>query len=235
MNKNKIHILLVDDDRQNSLLLKRFLELEGYSVTYASDGAAAWEMYNRQHPDLILLDVNMPVMNGFELAQKIREMDNEVFLFFLTDRTEKADRLKGFHLKGNDYIPKPFYPEELIARIDERFENRKVNVQCRYMIGKTLFDSQNSTVTYNGITRNLSARQTDILVLLSRSAGILVTRDEILNQVWGDISYWWVLSIPFFISCIRQQNPLTVLSKIILRKVKQFNLPPQKNEGFLHF
>ena len=63
MNKNEIHILLVDDDRQNSLLLKRFLELEGYSVTYASDGAAAWEMYNRQHPDLILLDVNMPVMN----------------------------------------------------------------------------------------------------------------------------------------------------------------------------
>ena len=188
MNKNEIHILLVDDDRQNSLLLKRFLELEGYSVTYASDGAAAWEMYNRQHPDLILLDVNMPVMNGFELAQKIRETDSEVFLFFLTDRTEKADRLKGFHLKGNDYIPKPFYPEELIARIDERFENRKVDVQCRYVIGKTLFDSQNSTVTYDGITRNLSARQTDILVLLSRSAGILVTRDEILNQVWGDIS-----------------------------------------------
>ena len=83
MNKNEIHILLVDDDRQNSLLLKRFLELEGYSVAYASDGAAAWEMYNRQHPDLILLDVNMPVMNGFELAQKIREKDNEVFLFFL--------------------------------------------------------------------------------------------------------------------------------------------------------
>lgn len=136
MNKNEIHILLVDDDRQNSLLLIRFLELEGYSVTYASDGAAAWEMYNRQHPDLILLDVNMPVMNGFELAQKIRETDSEVFLFFLTDRTEKADRLKGFHLKGNDYIPKPFYPEELIARIDERFENRKVDVQCRYMIGK---------------------------------------------------------------------------------------------------
>lgn len=82
MNKNEIHILLVDDDRQNSLLLKRFLELEGYSVAYASDGAVAWEMYNRQHPDLILLDVNMPVMNGFELAQKIRETDNEVFLFF---------------------------------------------------------------------------------------------------------------------------------------------------------
>lgn len=83
MNKHEIHILLVDDDRQNSLLLKRFLELEGYVVTYASDGAAAWEMYKQQHPDLILLDVNMPGMNGFELAQKIREIDSEVFLFSL--------------------------------------------------------------------------------------------------------------------------------------------------------
>lgn len=92
MRKDEIHILLADDDVQNSLLLKRFLELEGYSVTYASDGVAAWEMYGQQHPDLILLDVNMPGLNGFELAQKIRETDNDVFLFFLTDRTEKADR-----------------------------------------------------------------------------------------------------------------------------------------------
>ena len=212
MNKNEIHILLVDDDRQNSLLLKRFLELEGYSVTYVSDGAAAWEMYNRQHPDLILLDVNMPVMNGFELAQKIREIDSEVLLFFLTDRTEKADRLKGFHLKGNDYIPKPFYPEELIARIDERFENRKVNVQCRYMI-----------VTYNGITRNLSARQTDILVLLSRSVGILVTRDEILNQVWGDISYSNSMSLNVQITYLRH----------ILAPDNTINIVSVKKKGYI--
>lgn len=223
MNKNEIHILLVDDDRQNSLLLIRFLELEGYSVTYASDGAAAWEMYNRQHPDLILLDVNMPVMNGFELAQKIRETDSEVFLFFLTDRTEKADRLKGFHLKGNDYISKPFYPEELIARIDERFENRKVDVQCRYVIGKTLFDSQNSTVTYDGITRNLSARQTDILVLLSRSAGILVTRDEILNQVWGDISYANSMSLNVQITYLRH----------ILAPDDAINIVSVKKKGYI--
>lgn len=119
-------------------------------------------------------------------------------------------------MKGNDYIPKPFYPEELIARIDERFENRKVDVQCRYMIGKTLFDSQNSTVTYDGITRNLSARQTDILVLLSRSVGILVTRDEILNQVWGDISYSNSMSLNVQITYLRHilapDNTINIVS-----------------------
>ena len=203
MKRNEIHILLVDDDVQNSLLLKRFLEVEGYLVTYASNGATAWEMYKQLHPDLILLDVNMPAMDGFELAQRIRQTDSNVFLFFLTDRTEKADRLKGFQLKGNDYIPKPFYPEELIARIDERFENRKVNVQCQYTIGKTLFDSKNSIVTFNGITRNLTARQTDILALLARSAGVLVSRDEILKSVWGDISYSNSMSLNVQITYLR--------------------------------
>ena len=115
--------MLVDDDRQNSELLRKFLEVEGYEVDYAENGRAGWEMYAANRPDLVLLDINMPEMNGFELARKIREQDRDVLIFFLTDRTEKADRLKGFDLKGNDYIPKPFYPEELIAKIKERFEH----------------------------------------------------------------------------------------------------------------
>lgn len=117
-------ILLVDDDVRNSMLLKRYLEVEGFDVTYAPDGTAGWKMYCSSRPDLILLDVNMPGMDGFELARRIREMDRDTLLFFLTDRTERDDRLKGFSLKGNDYIPKPFYPEELTARIRERLEAR---------------------------------------------------------------------------------------------------------------
>lgn len=224
MNKKGIQILLADDDRQNSLLLKRFLEVEGYTVTYAPDGLAAWEIYRRQHPDLILLDVNMPGMNGFELAQKIRETDNEVFLFFLTDRTEKADRLKGFHLKGNDYIPKPFYPEELTARIDERFENRKVTIQGRYVIGKTQFDSRNSTVTFDGITRNLSARQTDILVLLAQSVGVLVSRDEILIPVWGDSNYANSMSLNVQITYLRHLLAPDASIRIVSVKKKGYIL-----------
>lgn len=79
----------------------------------------------------------------------IRKTDDEVLLFFLTDRTERDDRLKGFSLKGNDYIPKPFYPEELIARIKERFENRKHEVPQSFTIGNTLFNRNLSNVTYN--------------------------------------------------------------------------------------
>lgn len=187
MNRT-INILLVDDDLKNSMLLKRFLEVEGYCVTYANNGAIGWELYHTSNPDLILLDINMPEMNGFELAKKIREVNNKVLIFFLTDRTEKDDRLKGFQLKGNDYIPKPFYPEELIAKIKERFENRTIETQQEYLIGNTLFDSNISTVTYNGVSHTLTARQTDILLLLSQNMGKMVEREQILRIVWGDDS-----------------------------------------------
>ena len=185
---NAINILLVDDDLKNSMLLKRFLEVEGYCVTYANNGTIGWELYHTSKPDLILLDINMPEMNGFELAQKIREVNQKVLIFFLTDRTEKDDRLKGFSLKGNDYIPKPFYPEELIAKIKERFENRSIEMQREFMIGKTLFNSNLSTVTYNGVSHTLTARQTDILLLLSQNIGKMVEREQILRTVWGDDS-----------------------------------------------
>lgn len=184
----RINILLVDDDLKNSMLLKRFLEVEGFSVTYANNGAIGWELYNTSNPDLILLDINMPEMNGFELAQKIREVNQKVLIFFLTDRTEKDDRLKGFSLKGNDYIPKPFYPEELIAKIRERFENRTVEMQRQFLVGNTLFDSNLSSVTYNGTSHTLTARQTDILLLLSQNIGAMVEREHILKTIWGDDS-----------------------------------------------
>ncbi len=184
----RINILLVDDDLKNSMLLKRFLEVEGFSVTYANNGAIGWELYNTSNPDLILLDINMPEMNGFELAEKIREVNQKVLIFFLTDRTEKDDRLKGFSLKGNDYIPKPFYPEELIAKIRERFENRTVEMQRQFQVGNTLFDSNLSSVTYNGTSHTLTARQTDILLLLSQNIGAMVEREHILKTIWGDDS-----------------------------------------------
>ncbi len=185
---DKINILLVDDDLKNSMFLKRFLEVEGYEVVYANDGFVGWELFDTTHPDLILLDINMPGMNGFELAHKIREVHQKVLIFFLTDRTEKDDRLKGFSLKGNDYIPKPFYPEELIAKIKERFEHRAIEAQREFVIGKTLFNSNLSSVTYKGVSHTLTARQTDILLLLSQNIGTMVERDHILKTIWGDDS-----------------------------------------------
>lgn len=220
---NAINILLVDDDLKNSMLLKRFLEVEGYCVTYANNGAIGWELYHTSNPDLILLDINMPEINGFELAQKIREVNQKVLIFFLTDRTEKDDRLKGFSLKGNDYIPKPFYPEELIAKIKERFENRSIEMQREFMIGKTLFNSNLSTVTYNGVSHTLTARQTDILLLLSQNIGTMIEREQILKTVWGDDSNANSLALNVQITYLRR----------ILEDDKSISIVSLKKKGYI--
>lgn len=188
MNR-KIKILLVDDDLRNSMLLKRFIEAEGYDVTYASNGQIGFELYAATHPDLILLDISMPIMNGFEMAETIRKTDKRVIIFFLTDRTEKAYRLHGFSLKGNDYIPKPFYPEELIAKIKERFDSMTVNEDVEYRLGETLFRPNLSSITYRGESHSLTVRQTELLQMLSENLDKIVERDTILKRIWGDISY----------------------------------------------
>ena len=200
----KIRILLVDDDRQNSEFLRKFLEIEGYEVSYAENGRVGWTMFSAIQPHLVLLDVNMPEMNGFELAHLIREQDRDVLIFFLTDRTEKADRLKGFDLKGNDYIPKPFYPEELIAKIKERFEHRQSATSTRMTIGQTIFDSNLSTIEIDGVVQHLSARQSEILTILVQNIGQTVERDTILQTVWGNDSYANSLALNVQITYLRK-------------------------------
>lgn len=197
-------ILLIDDDLKNSMLLKRFIETEGYEVVYASNGKVGLELYRDIHPDLILLDINMPEMNGFEVAQTIRASDRRVIIFFLTDRTDKVDRLFGFKLKGNDYIPKPFYPEELIAKINDRFESDISSQDVEYQLGNTLFRPNLASLTYNGETHSLSVRQTEILAILAKNVGKVVDRDTILNTVWGDSSYANSLALNVQITYIRK-------------------------------
>ena len=215
----KIRILLVDDDRQNSEFLRKFLEVEGYEVSYAENGGKGWETFSAIRPNLVLLDVNMPVMNGFELAQLIREQDRDVLIFFLTDRTEKADRLKGFDLKGNDYIPKPFYPEELIAKIKERFEHRQPTLPSRITIGQTIFDSNLSTIEYAGTVQHLSARQSEIFAILAQHIGQTVERSYLLENVWGNDSYANSLALNVQITYIRKMlEPDTSISIISLKK-----------------
>lgn len=213
-----LKILLVDDDLKNSMLLKRFIETEGYEVIYANNGKVGLEMYREVHPDLILLDINMPELDGFEMAKIIRQNDKRVIIFFLTDRTDKVDRLHGFSLKGNDYIPKPFYPEELIAKINERFESMPVNQDVEYQLGNTVFRPNLSSLTYKGETHTLSVRQTEILQMLAENIGRPVERDAILDKIWGDSSYSNSLALNVQITYIRRLLADPAISIISIKK-----------------
>ena len=180
-----LKILFADDDLKYSLLLKRFLEQEGYEVTYVGNGLKAVEQFPLVKPDLVLLDINMPGLNGFEVAARIRRTDKHVLLFFLSDRSDKADRLQGFQLRANDYLAKPFYPEELIARIRERFAYRLEETveEETYRFGGTVFSYNTNELRTASSKVLVTSRQADILRLLALNLGNAVPRDQLLEAV----------------------------------------------------
>jgi len=204
--KQTLNILFADDDTKYSLILKRFLENEGYVVTYFNNGLSAVEQFPALEPDLVLLDINMPGLNGFEVAEKIREQDTQTLIFFLTDRSDKTDRLKGFNLKGNDYLTKPFYPEELLARIKERFDSLPAdNTQEEiFRFGNTIFNYSNNELRSGNSKTLITSRQAEILRMLAKNINSVVSRETILSLVWGADSYANSLALNVQITYLRR-------------------------------
>lgn len=216
-----IKILFADDDLKYSMLLKRFLETEGYEVTYAGNGRIALEQFPLVKPDLVLLDINMPELNGFEVAEKIRKQNHYVLIFFLSDRSDKADRLKGFNLHANDYLAKPFYPEELLARIRERFQCTNDVVETEsYTFGKSTFNYTTNEIRTGNNKVLITSRQAEILRILVKNLNVSVDRELILNNVWGTSSYANSLALNVQITYLRRalRNDATVKITSLMKK-----------------
>lgn len=217
-----LKILFADDDLKYSLLLKRFLEKEGYEVTYVGNGRMAVEQFSLVRPDLVLLDINMPELNGFEVAARIREADKHVLLFFLSDRSDKADRLQGFSLRANDYLAKPFYPEELIARIRERFalQLEETVDEETYRFGNTVFNYNTNELRTASSKVLITSRQADILRLLALNVNNAVPRDQLLEAVWGAVSYANSLALNVQITYLRKalKNDPSVRIESLMKK-----------------
>ena len=217
-----LKILFADDDLKYSMLLKRFLEKEGYDVTYVGNGIMALEQFPQVKPDLVLLDINMPGLNGFEVAAQIRQTDKHVFIFFLSDRSDKADRLQGFQLRANDYLAKPFYPEELIARIRERFAFQldETVEEETYRFGSTVFNYNTNELRTASSKVLITSRQADILRLLALNINSAVSRDLLLESVWGSASYANSLALNVQITYLRKalKNDPTVKVESLMKK-----------------
>ena len=217
-----LKILFADDDLKYSLLLKRFLEREGYEVTYVGNGNLAIEQFPLVKPDLVLLDINMPGLNGFEVASLIRQTDKHVLIFFLSDRSDKTDRLQGFQLRANDYLSKPFYPEELIARIRERFafQLEETVEEETYRLGATVFSYSTNELRMASSKMLITSRQADILRLLALNMNCTVSRNQLLESVWGNISYANSLALNVQITYLRKalKNDPTVRIESLMKK-----------------
>lgn len=177
-------ILVVDDDKNICELLRLYLVKEGYNVTMVHDGGAALAEFDKLYPDLVLLDVMMPVMDGWEVCRKIRAKDNTPIIM-LTAKGETYDKVLGLELGADDYIVKPFAPTELVARV-ESVLRRAGRSTAVYTMWEYTVDAAACRVLRGEEEMHLTRKEYDLLLLFLRNRGRALYRDYLYETVWGD-------------------------------------------------
>lgn len=200
-----IDILYVEDEASLALIVADSLETNGFSVRHSPDGQIALRLFEKQKPDILLIDVMMPVMDGFTLASHIRALDSKVPIIFLTARVQTEDVVKGFHLGANDYVKKPFRIEELVVRIESLVKNSpKMQFSQNLMIGDYVLDSLRQTLSYKGDSIKLSYRESELLRSLYENRNQVIPREDIMKAYWSYDKYFSGRSLDVFISRIRK-------------------------------
>ena len=206
MTKPKpLKILVAEDDANLSILLCDYLQLLGYETTCARDGKEGWVNFQRGAFDLCILDVMMPRMDGFSLAEQIRKKNSAVPIIFLTARGLNEDRVKGFKAGCDDYVTKPFNSEELGLRIEAILKRcGVVKEEELYEIGMYQFDASNMKLkSVNGV-QSLTTKEAGLLRLLCRNTNNLLSRETALKEIWGDENYFVGRSMDVFITRLRK-------------------------------
>lgn len=205
----KKRILYVEDDPNLAFATKDNLEQYDYEVVHATDGAEALEFFGKEHFDICVLDIMLPKMDGFTLAEKIRSSDSQVPILFLSARSMQDDKIKGLKLGADDYITKPFSIEELKLRIDvflrrSKSDSTLVVKAGSKQIGKYLFDFQKLTLMIDGKSQSLTFREAEVLKFMAERTDQVIRRDELLKAIWGDDDYFMGRSLDVFISRLRK-------------------------------
>jgi two-component system, OmpR family, response regulator ArlR len=179
-------ILIIEDEKQIARFLELELQHEGYVVEIRNDGRDGLKSFDENQPDLILLDIMLPGVNGMEVCRRIRQT-SDVPIIMLTARDETTDKVMGLDLGANDYITKPFAIEELLARIRAALRKREFipNAIKTYKLGDIIMDLSRHHVTRGNDAIDLTKREYDLLEYLIKNKGIVLKRDQILEHVWG--------------------------------------------------
>ena len=207
MNEEKVRILLCEDDENLGMLLREYLQTKGYDCDLQPDGEAGYKVFTRNKYDLCVLDVMMPKKDGFTLASDIRNINSEVPIIFLTAKSMKEDILQGFKLGADDYLSKPFSMEELLSRIESilrRVRGKRTSDIIMFTIGKFTFDSQKQTLLFDGETRKVTTKESELLRLLAANANNVLERNYALKTIWEDDNYFNARSMDVYITKLRK-------------------------------
>jgi|SRR6218665_2397685 len=202
-------ILLAEDDADFAGILKQYLEISGFGVTWCKDGEEAFEFFRTSAFDICVLDVMMPKLDGFSLAEKIVELNPEIPFIFLTARQMKEDKIKGLKLGADDYIVKPFEADELILRLNNilRRSEQKKSIETAseiILIGKYTFDNKRFELQLSGKIQQLTEKEAVLIEFLFQNRNQILKREEILKNVWGNTDYFSGRSMDVFISRLRK-------------------------------
>lgn len=207
-----INILLAEDERTLAMIIKDTLDGQGFHVTVADNGEQALRLFNDHKPDVLVADVMMPRMDGYELVRRIRKSDQQTPVIFLTARSAVGDVVHGFEMGANDYLKKPFGMQELIVRIKALLGRACTVTQQpveaeRFTIGQYLFDAVVQRLTHvpTGNRTELSYRESEILRRLCLHPSEVVTSQSLLLELWGDDSFFNNKSLHVFITKLRHR------------------------------
>ena len=206
----KIKLLLVEDETILGNIVKESLETRDFEVTYCQDGQAGWDAFVQNRPDACVLDVMMPIKDGFTLAQQIRKVDQLTPIVFLTAKSQTEDVVKGFEIGANDYIKKPFSMEELIVRIKALLRRPYLTKSgekphpTTWDIGTFTFDYPKQLLSHSTGERRLTHREAEILKLLCEHQNQVLERKPVLLKLWGDDTFFNARSMDVFITKLRK-------------------------------
>ena len=204
---NFIKVLLVEDEQTLAMIIKDTMESQGFDISIAYNGEQGLQMFFKQKPDIVVADVMMPCMDGFEMVRRIRRVDKSTPILFLTARSGVSDVVAGFELGANDYLKKPFGMQELIIRIKALLNKAFVQKEQTniFELGNYLFHAISQQLTYAGISQELSHRESEILRRLCEHRNEVVSTQSILLELWGDDSFFNSRSLHVFITKLRHK------------------------------
>lgn len=203
----KTRVLLAEDDVSLSFVIKDNLQDAGHEVTHCADGETAWQQFQKNDFDICLIDVNMPVRDGFSLAKKIRQLSDIIPILFITAKSLQEDKIKGFETGADDYIIKPFSMQELLMRMDvflRRTKKLKSDTAEVFKMGQLKFAYNELKIYTTATTLSLTQREADLLKFFAQHPNKILKREEVLLNVWGKDDYFLGRSMDVFITKLRK-------------------------------
>jgi len=197
-------LLLVEDDKDLGNVLAQYLEMQSFTVDLVRSGEEGLKKFRENGHDLCILDIMLPGMDGLALCENIKQINSDIPIIFLTARTSKEDILKGLKLGADDYVTKPFEPEELILRINNILRRSGLADPEFSTIGKMQFKYDEMLLEGYGAVSKLTVKETDLLQFFLKNKNKVIKREEILVQLWGENDYFLGRSLDVFISRLRK-------------------------------